>query len=108
MKSGTLQEVINLVADQTGVSPSRITASTRIGEDLGVDGDDASDLLKAFASHFHVDLDRFEFSRHFGPEAGGNPFYYLYCFFTGRGRLAPVTVGQLAEAAERGAWSYAA
>ena len=108
MKSGTLQEVINLVADQTGVSPSRITASTRIGEDLGVDGDDASDLLEAFASHFHVDLDRFEFSRHFGPEAGANPFCYLYCFFTGRGRLAPVTVGQLAEAAERGAWSYAA
>ena len=108
MKSETLQEVIHLVAEQTGVSPSRITASTRIGEDLGVDGDDASDLLTAFASRFHVDLAGFEFARHFGPEAGWSPFYALYCLFTGRGRLEPVTVEQLADAAQRGAWSYAA
>ena len=108
MKSEKLQEVIVLVAEQTGVSPSRITATTRIGEDLGVDGDDASDLLTAFASRFHVDLAGFQFARHFGPEAGWSPLYALYCRFTGRGRTEPVTVGQLAEAAERGVWSYTA
>jgi acyl carrier protein len=108
MKSETLQEVIVLVAEQTGVSPSCITAATRIGEDLGVDGGDASDLFAAFASRFHVDLAGFEFSRHFGPEAGWNPFCGLYCLFTGRGRTEPVTVGQLAKSAERGVWSYAA
>lgn len=98
----------NQAPEQTGVSPSRITAATRIGEDLGVDGDDASDLLAAFASRFHVDLAGFEFRRHFGPEAGWSPFSALYCLFTGRGRTEPVTVGQLAESAERGVWSYAA
>jgi acyl carrier protein len=108
MKSETLQGVIELVAEQTGVSSSRITAATRIGEDLGVDGDDASDLFTEFASRFNVDLTGFQFSRHFGPEAGWSPFYALYCLFTGRGRTEPVTVGQLAEAAERGVWSYAA
>jgi hypothetical protein len=108
MKSETLQNVIHPVAEQTGVSPSRITASTRIGEDLGVEGDDASDLLTAFASRFHVDLAAFQFARHFGPEAGWSPFYALYCLFTGRGRTEPVTIGQLAEAAEREVWSYAA
>ena len=108
MKSVTLQDVIHLVAEQTGVSPSLITASTRIGEDLGVDGDDASDLLMAFASRFHVDLAGFQFARHFGPEAGWCPFYALYCLYTGRGRTEPVTVAQLADAAERGIWSYAA
>lgn len=108
MKSETLRRVIELVAEQTGVSPSRITAATRIGEDLGVDGDDASDLLTEFASRFQVDLAGFQFSRHFGPEAGWSPFYALYCLFTGRGRTEPVTVGQLAKAVERGEWSYAA
>lgn len=71
-----------------------------------MDGDDASNLLTEFASRFHVDLTGFLFSRHFGPEAGWIPFYALYCLFTGRGRTEPVTVGQLAEAAEGGAWSY--
>ena len=108
MKFETLQELIVLVAEQTGVSPSRITATTRIGEDLGVDGDDASDLLTAFASRFHVDLAGFQFARHFCPEAGWSLFYALYYLFTGRGRGEPVTVGQLADAAERGVWSYAA
>ena len=69
MKSETLQRVIELVAEQTGVSPSRITAATRIGEDLGVDGDDASDLLTEFASRFHVDLAGFQCSL---PEPGGS------------------------------------
>lgn len=108
MKSETLQEVIGLVAEQTGVAPSRISAATRLGEDLGVDGDDASDLLAAFASRFHVELAAFEFSRHFGPEAGWSPFHALYCLFTCRGRTEPVTVGQLAESAERGVWKYPA
>jgi len=100
---GTLEDVIRLVAAQTGTSPLSIGASTRLAEDLGVDRDDAYDLLTAFASRFHVDLTPFEFSRHFGPEAGWNPFSYL-C----RGRLDSVTVGQLASAAENGVWSYGA
>jgi acyl carrier protein len=103
MKSETLQGVIELVAEQTGVSPSRITATTRIGEDLGVDGDDASDLITAFATRFQVDIAAFNFSRHFGPEAGFSPF----CIHPSP-PLEPVTVGQLAESAERGVWSYAA
>lgn len=103
MKSETLQEVIRLVAEQTGVSPSRITASTRIGEDLGVDGGDASDLLTAFSTQFQCKLTAFDFSRHFGPEAGFSPF----CIHP-RPDLEPLTVGHLAEAAVRGAWVYAA
>lgn len=106
MKPETLQGVIELVAEQAGVSPSRLTATTRIGEDLGVDGDDASDLLAEFACRFHVDLTGFQFSRHFGPEAGWDPFSALYGLLTGRSRTEPITIGQLAESAEKGRWSY--
>jgi acyl carrier protein len=103
MKTETLHEVIQLVAEYSGVAESSITASTRLGEDLGVDGDDASDLIAAFASRFHVDIAVFDFSRHFGPEAGFSPFS-----IHPSPRLEPVTVGHLAETVERGAWSYAA
>ena len=103
MSFETLQKIIRLVAESTGVDESLITASTRLGEDLGVDGDDASDMIAALASNFHVDLAAFDFSRHFGPEAGFSPISIHLS-----PRLEPVTVGHLAEAVERGAWSYAA
>lgn len=108
MNPAILQEVILLIAEETGVQPSRINAATRISEDLRVEGDDASDLLTAFASRFHVDLAEFQFDRHFGPEMGWNPLYALYCLFAGCIRTEAVTVGQLTDAAEKGVWRYVA
>ena len=103
MKSETIEVVIRFVAEETGVEPSRITAATRLGEDLGVDGDDATDLMAAFASRFSVDLGEFDHSLHFGPEAGWSPFS-VFRVFTDQEDLQPVTVGQMAEAAEKGVW----
>ncbi len=105
MKSETYESVIYLIAELAGVSPSRITSSTRIREDLGVDGDDASEFMKAFAIRFQVDLAAFQLARHFGPEGSWSPIYALYCLFTGKGRTEPITVAQLVEAAERGIWT---
>jgi len=101
VNADTLQDVIDFIAKQTGMPVSQITPATRLGEDLGVDGDDASEFLTAFASHFHVDLAKFEFSRDFGPEAGWIPFIPL------PSRPEPVTVKALTEAVEKGAWSNA-
>jgi len=106
MKFELLPEVICLVAEQSGVSASRITAGTRVGEDLGVDGGDATEFFTAFASRFHVDLGGFEFARHFGPEAGWSPIGSLVRLSAARGASEPVTVGQLVLAAETGVWIY--
>ncbi len=103
MNPEILQQVIQLVSNQTGVETSRLTAETRLGEDLGVDGDDAADLLAKFADRFQVDLTGFEFDRHFGPEAGWSPCRV----FTDGEDMTPVTIGDLAAAAERGAWKSA-
>ena len=110
MKAETLQAVSQFVSEELGVPATRIKPETRLLHDLGVDGDDAGDLLQHFSARFHVDLSAFRFSWHFGPEAGWSPLYFLYCFFFARGRHRdlPVTIQDLAEAADVGAWKYAA
>ena len=50
------EEVINFVADYTGNNPLQITPDTLINEELGVDGDDGSELLLGFSEKFKVDL----------------------------------------------------
>ena len=106
MKPETLANVIRLISEVILVPASHINADTRLLEDLGVDGDDAVELLESFAARFKVDLAEFPFNRHFGPEAAWCPPYSLYLWLNGGSKLEAVTVGQLAEAAEKGAWKY--
>ncbi len=64
------------------------------------------DLLAGFRERFHVDMTDFDFSRHFGPEAGFNPLIYLYWLVFDRSALwkVPITVADLEEAARAGSW----
>ena len=87
------------VAEFTGVSESELNADTKINADLGVDGDDALEFMTAFEGRFQVDLSGFVFRKYFGPE-GWNPTALL----TPK-RPDPLTLGQLAEAAEAKVWS---
>ena len=74
--------VIDLVHRSSGTRKAKIHIDSDLGRDLGIDGDDASDLLKAFAQEFQVDLSDFKFDTYFGPEAGGNPFVWLIRWLT--------------------------
>src|SRR4051794_19964564 len=48
-----------------------LRCDTRLEEDLGMTGLDASEFLEAFSAEFEVDLAGLEFHKHFGPECGG-------------------------------------
>jgi len=110
MKTETLQAVREFVSEELGVPVGRIKPETRLLHDLGVDGDDAGDLLQHFSARFHVDLSVFHFYSHFGPEAGWDPIHSIYCFLFARSsqRDIPVTIQDLAEAADIGVLKYAA
>jgi hypothetical protein len=60
--------VIAFTAHQLGRKPTKVTLEPRLGEDLGVDGDDAAEFFEAFAKDFVVDLSALRFAYHFGPE----------------------------------------
>ena len=69
------QQVKELVAKETEVRIERLTLETDLLKDLGVDGNDALELLEKYWEVFHVDLLQFKFSKHFGPEGGPNLFF---------------------------------
>jgi hypothetical protein len=70
---------------------------------LGVDGDDAEELLQAFSALFSLDMSAFRFDDHFGPEAGFEPISWLLSIpFGSRKRLMPLSVRALVDAAEQG------
>jgi len=64
------------------LSAKSLSLETRIGEDLGVDGDDAVELLEEYSKRFSVDISNFSFDDYFGPEVGFNPFYFLCNLFS--------------------------
>ena len=61
--------------------------------------------MEAFASRYGVDMSAFDASLHFGPEAGGNPFVWLWWSVTRSWpRMVPVTIADLAAAAHSSRW----
>ena len=101
-----LDQIVALVSRTSGVPADRIRPETRLAEDLGVDGDDADELLDAYARRFGVDLAAFEFSRYFGEEPNLMAFaHWVRDLWRGDARpTRPLTIAMLAAAAERGRW----
>jgi hypothetical protein len=95
-----IEDVRQFVAEQLGEPIDKIRPTCRLEEDLGVTGDQATQLLEAFARHFQVNLEGLEFAKHFGPEGWFNP---RLLFFLPRGLWGkdyghyPITVAHLAQ-----------
>lgn len=89
-----------------GVDQTSITLDTRLGRDLGMDGDDAYEFLTTYHQEFGVDLTDFPYDDYFGPEAGFEIFTYLFCLLFKRSALKQkqVTVNELMVAAEAKRW----
>jgi len=99
--------VIALVEKYT--KQKNLKPETRLFQDLGVDGMDADNLLAKFRDEFNVDFTNFVFDKHFGPEAGWNPFLWLYWMLCEREKLnkncsaikvVPITLLDLYQAAK--------
>jgi acyl carrier protein len=67
------ENVMDFVAEFTGVKRQRLTLASTLLGDLGIDGADGWELVKGFGQKFQVDLSAFRADRHFGPE--GLPIY---------------------------------
>ena len=96
--------IITLIAKERGMAPDEIHWHSRLEEDLGMTGDDASDFLQDFANEFAVDLTPLKFHKHFGPE-GFNPFWLFAPpdWLRDHGDY-PVTVAHLVAVAKSGRW----
>ena len=101
------ERIIRLVAEKTGVKPAKLTMESRLVHDLGVDGDDAAELISAFEEEFGVDMSSFELSTHLRT---GPTLLSVFCFLPSQKKSrpttkVPITLGNLAEAATLGRWN---
>jgi acyl carrier protein len=109
MNSELLEEVKAFVAEVWYEPRRGLAAETSVNDDLGMDGDDGVEFMLAFAERFSVDLASFPHDKYFGPEAGATPLSMVEGIIrrvtTGKwSDLAPLTLRDLAEAAERRSW----
>ena len=84
--------VLELIARHTGLELERIGPADRLLHDLGIDGDDAEDLLVDFSKKFEVDMDGFNFEDFFRGEGS-----YLKVVFGSD--VLPLTVDDLWQSA---------
>jgi acyl carrier protein len=61
-------KVIKFVSNQTGIKENKLMLDSSIFHDLGVDGEDALELLNAFSKEFNVDISTFPLLDYFGNE----------------------------------------
>jgi hypothetical protein len=100
------KRLYQFIRAQTGIT--ELHPDMELMRDLKLDGDDAQEFMSEFSRWFSVDLGNFHYERHFGPEAGFNPFSSLYRLLlkSGKGRLEPLTIADLLRAATHGKWIY--
>jgi hypothetical protein len=91
--------VIGWIADWRGEPDIRLAADTRINcgpNALGIDGDDALDLLGHLARRSGISLKTFEYDRFFGPEA--LPWRRIFDWIKGgRQCVCPLTIAMLSQ-----------
>lgn len=83
--------------------------SSRLEQDLGLTGHDATEFIDTWAQRFKVDVQGFSSGRYFGPEGFDvlSPLLGLFSKRFRRPALVPLTLGMLAEAMRRGRWDAA-
>ena len=105
MSDSTFYDVREFVAERSGHTSNRLTPETRLLHDLGIDADDAFELFLAFSERFGVDLSTMHWPDYFGSETGA-PARWLMRLAGGPEALHehPVTMQDLADAANAGRW----
>ena len=101
----TFEQVRDYLDQAWRVSPTGLTPSSRLLHDLGIDADDAEEVLAGFGKRFGVDFSAFPFQRYFGSELGAGGRWAVRKLFGGDAlRFAPLTVQDLIDAANQGRW----
>ena len=100
-----LEDVQQFLCEGCRVSRQSVTASTRLLHDLGIDGDDAIEILTDFGKRFGVDFSSFSFERYFGSELGAGIRWLVRKVHGADAiRFPPITLQDLLDAANRGSW----
>jgi acyl carrier protein len=67
------EQIVALIVEETGVKRKRVQLTSRLAQDIRMDGDDAVEFFEKFGEKFNVDLTTLHnhWHSHFVPEGGG-------------------------------------
>jgi len=68
MDDSTFNRLKQFIVDRIGVNEEEVTPGSRLYEDLGIYGDDATELLVEYAKRFKVDVSKFMAADYFKGE----------------------------------------
>ncbi|MGD9859229.1 DUF1493 family protein [Marinobacterium iners] len=100
------KRIILFLSKSLSVKEEDINLGSRIFHDLGVDGDDAKELMDNYANEFNVSLDGFNFNQCFGPENSISMIELFLSFFKriDQENIKELRVEDLIDAAESGSF----
>ena len=93
-----------MVAEEAGCELAEVQLLTRLGEDLGLDGDDFDFVPIQLAQRYGVDMSGYRWYHHCGQE-GCNPLWFVLPPWWMKATKIPVRVADLVAAVESGQWS---
>ena len=97
------KEIIDFVRSETGHRED-MTDNTTLQDDIGIWGDDVSELLENYAKRFSVDMSSFLWYFH-TREEGTSPGSLFFKPPNERVEQIPITVAMLRDFANTGTWS---
>ena len=100
------QNVFDLVERLTGFPAERMRKDPHVRLNTSIDGDDAVELMEAFAKEFGVNMEGFAYERYFGSEGIRDPITTIVGWLRQMWRPArqPLTAAALVEAAVSKRW----
>lgn len=107
MNDEIFDRVKAFVAKHSLIAEEKRSPDAQLLDDLGIDGDDAFELIEAFGEEFGMqDRNDFNFKAYFFPENYGCSVSFLYHLLFDRKKLqrTPLTLRDLAESAEAKRW----
>ena len=90
------------LSEETGISIDDISIKSDLLKDLGIDGDDAIELIVKFGEKFGVDIKKFNYQDYFGPEGAFFPLFFLMPSWWKRKHMKSLTVSDLIDAVKKG------
>lgn len=104
MKNDTVRlSVLEFLSDTLKISKTKIHSNDNLFHDLGVDGDDAIELIQDYSKKFNVSLDDFRIDKYFGSE-GSSLIHFIVELITKKSQksMPRLTVEDLIEGVKSG------
>ncbi|KPZ01075.1 DUF1493 family protein [Pseudomonas syringae] len=100
-----LNDIVKCIQEVFGFSNDAfetLSLATDINRELGIEGDDANELMLEFFERFSINIDKYDPYRYFVPE--GYDFFSFRRSKDRRGKI-PITLGMLYLAAKAKVWN---